>query len=184
MYPDTIVEFDDQSEVSSLPIIEVRNRPLLLAVFSSDKGTEDWQRISGKDFFNMYGDNISFARHGQPLLQAAMSINAGAELLCKRLVASDSSVAKIGIVASFTDVATQKKDADGNLLYIDAEGNETTEVTETPANVTSKSIKYSIKTVADVKTIEDAKSDIVATLTECEYLLYVINFNKFFLLCK
>ena len=174
MYPDTIVEFDDQSEVSSLPIIEVRNRPLLLAVFSSDKGTEDWQRISGKDFFNMYGDNISFARHGQPLLQAAMSINAGAELLCKRLVASDSSVANIGIVASFTDVTTQKKDADGNLLYLDAEGNETTEVTETPANVTSKSIKYSIKTVADVKTIEDAKSDIVATLTEGEYLLYVI----------
>ena len=113
MYPGVIIEFDDQSTINKLPISEKRVMPLFCTVFTSDKGTEDWYRVSGKDFFNLYGENISFARHGQPLLQAAMTINAGGELICKRLVADDAKLANIGIVATITESEEQAKNAAG-----------------------------------------------------------------------
>ena len=60
MYPGVIVEYSDQSTINEIAITEVRNKPLFLALFTSDKGTEKWNRVSGKDFFSMYGNNISF----------------------------------------------------------------------------------------------------------------------------
>lgn len=174
MYPGVIIEYDDQSDISTLPVSEVRNRPLFATVFTSDKGTEEWTRIYGKDFFDMYGSNISFTRHGQPLLQAAMSINAGAELLCKRLVADDATLANLAIVASVSDDEIQVKDLDGNLLYLDPEGQQTVEVTEEPVMKSVKKVKYSLKTATNVKTISEANDAIKATLKEEDYLLYVI----------
>lgn len=181
MYPGVIVEYDDQSAINSLPITEVRNKPLFAAIFTSDKGTEAWTRISGADFFDMYGKSISFTRHGQPLLQAAMSINAGAELICKRLVADDAALANLGIVASITTTETevQATDADGNPLYLDADGNQTVEVTETPVMTTvpSTSVKYTLKSAVGAKTIEEAETTMKADLADGEYLLYVIADN-------
>lgn len=181
MYPGFIAEYEDQSSISQLTVTEVRNMPLFCAVFTSDKGTEAWTRISGKDFFKMYGDNISFKRHGQPLLQAAMSINSGAELLCKRLVAKDATLANIGIVAKITKEETQVQgtDATGALLYLDSENNQTVEVTETPYMVskTIGKVTYSIKSAENVSDLDDAAATIRKTLGEDEYLLYVIADN-------
>lgn len=181
MYPGFIAEYEDQSGISNLPITEVRNKPLFCAVFTSDKGTEAWTRISGKDFFKMYGENISFKRHGQPLLQAAMSINSGAELLCKRLVADDATLANMGIVATIADdtVEVPKKDADGKQLYIDSEGNETLEETDQIATIaeTVKKVSYSLKSASNVTTLEEAAEAIEGALVDGEYLLYVIADN-------
>lgn len=174
MYPGVVVEFNDQSDVSTLAVTEVRNKPLFAALFTSDKGTEEWTRVTGEEFFKMYGKTISFSRHGQPLLQAAMSINAGAELLCKRLVASDATLANIGIVATIGDSETQAKDADGNYLFVDGEGNQTVEVTDTPVMTTVPMVTYSIKTVSDIHTADEAKEAMEADLAENEYLLYVL----------
>ena len=99
MYPGTIIEYVDQSFIEPITIETVANRPLLFALFTSDKGPESFQRVYGKDFFSLYGDEISFEKHGQPLLQAAMSINAGAELFCKRIVAPDSRLGGRAIIA-------------------------------------------------------------------------------------
>lgn len=177
MYPGTIVEYVDQSAIPKLGITEVRNKPLFATVFTSDKGTEKWTRISGKDFFDMYGEQISFMRHGQPLLQAAMAINAGAELLCKRVVADDAKLANIGIIATLSDTEVQLTDAAGNKLYLDEAGEQTTEVTETPLTEKKKAIKFSLKSAADALSVEDAKDKITATLADGEYLLHVIADN-------
>lgn len=181
MYPGFIAEYEDQSNISQLPISEVRSMPLYCTVFTSDKGTEAWTRISGKDFFKMYGDNISFKRHGQPLLQAAMSINSGAELLCKRLVANDATLANIGIVATIKNETTQVQgtDATGALLYLDAEGHQTTEETETPYMVDKavSKVSYSIKSASNVSSLKDAADAIYDNLADGEYLLYVIADN-------
>lgn len=99
MYPGTIIEYVDQSFIEPITIETVTNRPLLFALFTSDKGPESFQRVYGKDFFSLYGNDISFEKHGQPLLQAAMSINAGAELFCKRIVANDSRLGGRAIIA-------------------------------------------------------------------------------------
>lgn len=174
MYPGVIVEYNDQSNITSLPVNEVRNRPFFMALFTSDKGTEKWTRMTGEDFFKMYGKTISFAKHGQPLLQAAMSINAGAELLCKRLVASDAILANIGIVASINESQVQATDADGNKLYLDADGEETVEVTDTPSMVDGKAISYSIMTAESATTPAEAYEAISDKLSDDQYLLYVI----------
>lgn len=177
MYPGFIAEFNDQSDINRLPVTEVRNRALFGSVFTSDKGPEGWTRVVGEDFFNLYGKTISFARHGQPLLQTAMAINAGAEMLCKRLVADDAALANIGIVATVSDTEVQATDADGNPLYYDDEGNETVEKTENPIMTTEKAVKYSIKSATGVKTLDEASSMITKDCGENEYLLYVIADN-------
>ena len=190
MYPGVFVEYDDQSDITSLPITEVRNQPLFGAVFTSDKGTEAWTRVSGEDFFKMYGKSIKFTKHGQPLLQAAMSINAGAELLCKRLVADDATLANIAIYAKVetTEATTQKvqaTDSTGAPLYKDADGNQTTENTGEPIMTTvpvpgTCKISYIKKSVDGLAIGADGKistiKDVVDALGEPEtdeYLLYV-----------
>lgn len=202
MYPGVIVEYNDQSDIPvTLPVTEVRNQPLFAAIFTADKGPEGWTRVSGEDFFNLYGNTISFARHGQPLLQAAMTINAGAELLCKRLVAEDATLANLGIVVKLEDVTSkvQATDDQGNLLYLDADGNETTEaerladdgITKVAnevlyakdeegndvTEVTGKTITYSVKSATAAKTVAEAKTEIIKGLAEGEKLLYVIADN-------
>lgn len=174
MYPGVIIEYNDQSNITSLPVTEVRNRPFFMALFTSDKGTEKWTRMVGEDFFKMYGKTISFAKHGQPLLQAAMTINAGAELLCKRLVASDAKLANLGIVASIKDSQVQATDEDGNLLYLDADGEETVEVTDNPSMVDGKAISYSVMTADNATTPQEAYDAISAKLTDGQHLIYVI----------
>lgn len=177
MYPGFIVEFDDQSDIPTLPIEEVRHKPLFGTIFTSDKGTEDWFKVTGEDFFKMYGKSISFKRHGQALLQSAVAINAGAELLCKRLVADDAALANIGIVATVTDTEVQATDDEGNPLYEDADGNQTVEVTDTPVMTTSKTVKFSLKTATGVKTTKEAFDAIQADCAEGDYLLFVIADN-------
>lgn len=185
MYVGTIVEWEDQSQITSLPINDVRTQPLYLSLFTSDKGPEDWTVLSGTDWFNAYGNSISFAKHGQPLLQAAMSINAGARLLSKRLVASDATLANLSIVASVASEEVQAKNAAGQLLYTDAEGNDTTEATDaegeanTAKMVNVAKIKYEAKSVENItenspKAVYDA---VKASISEGSYLLYTITDN-------
>lgn len=179
MYVATIVEYDDQSAITSLPIADVRVNPLYLALFTSDKGPEEWTVKSGKEWFESYGSSISFAKHGQPLLQAAISINAGARLLSKRLVASDAALANLSIVASVSSNNVQAKDAEGNLLYLDTNGDETVEVTDTPKMNTVASIKYEAKSVKDVHIVDPrvVAETVAASLTEGQYLLFTITDN-------
>lgn len=122
----TFIEWEDQSQIPSLKINEVRDAPVLCAISSTDKGPEDWTLLQGKEWFSTYGKNISFAAHGQPLLQTAMAVNSGAKILFKRLVADDAKLANIAVVAKINTESTQKNDEDGNPLYDDGTGNETT----------------------------------------------------------
>ena len=128
MYVGTIFIIDDQSDIPSLTIANTIDKPIEMIGFTSDKGTEDYAYVEGNAFFSQYGNSISFARHGQPLLQAANAINSGARLFCKRVVAQDSTLANNGLVAYVETQNVQKTDEDGNLLYLDATtGQETTE---------------------------------------------------------
>lgn len=108
--PQTIIDLYDQSDIASLTI-DTENSPLFMAAITSDKGPEDL-RVVSSDFFKYYGTTPSFARHGQPLLQAARTINAGARLLVKRVVAPDSTLGNIIVSAKVeknTDVDATSK---------------------------------------------------------------------------
>lgn len=146
---------------SSNQIEDTIIRPTFLQLFSSDKGPEGLRTVHGNEFFKLYGNNPSFKKHGQPLFQAAEIIKAGGELLCKRIVAEDSTLANLVVVAKVIGEQVQKKNANGELLFIDpSTGKETTESnggTYERAMMNTAKIKYDTVSIKDIKTINQAK---------------------------
>ena len=158
--PGTIIKWHEQ--VASTNVIEETIiRPLYLQLFTSDKGPETLRTVHGNEFFNLYGANPSFKKHGQPLLQAAEIIKAGGEILCKRIVAEDATLANLVVVAKVSNASVQKVDASGNALYIDADtGKETTDAAgglNERAMMNVAKIKYDAISVAGAKTLNEVK---------------------------
>ena len=156
MRPGTIFNWIDQSGISRA-ITETPVMPLMLTAFSSDKGPEDIQIVSGEDFYRLYGYDISFTRHGQPLLQAANIIDNGGELMCKRVVAPDATLANAGVIAKVTAKSVQKVNADGELLYKNPSTQEETSEEEgnDPIMINAAEISYEVQTVENVKSLEE-----------------------------
>lgn len=155
--PSTNDYWYDQTFSTTPEVVDSVDRPLFLAMFSSNKGPTGWRKIHGEDFFKTYGADISFEKHGQPLLQAANIITNGGELLCNRLVADDSTVANTIILATVKQQQTQKVSATGDPIYIDnLTGAETPNATDADgganelAFVNTATIKWSAKTISDV----------------------------------
>lgn len=183
MYAGTIFEVVDKSEIEKITISNTLNRPLFMAAFTADKGPEKYVRVAGEDFFKLFGNDISFAKHGQPLLEAAEAINSGAELLCRRAVDPNSKLANMAVIATVESVEVQKKDEKGALLYTDTQGKETTESSNlegenTPVMLSTCKIKYSTKSVEDVASIDDVYNNILTNSKDPnEYPLFVIADN-------
>ena len=186
MIPGTFFTWDDRSAIETPEISTVRTMPLFASVITADKGEEDWTRLSGQEWFDMYAvdDSVDFTRHGQPLLQTAMAINAGAELLTKRVVADDATLANLAIIATPKTAEEQKTDADGNPLYTDASNGQETTTAEgnTPIMVNITTVTYTFKSAANCKTqqeVVDAIMQAVDTDNESAgdnpgYLLWVL----------
>lgn len=158
MRPGTIFNWIDQSGISR-DIVQTAVMPLMLTAISSDKGPENLRRVHGEDFYKLYGYDVSYERHGQPLLQAANIINNGGELLVKRVVASDATLANAAVVVNVKSESVQKTNADGEKLYKDAiSGNETTEAGGNEAiMINTAKLSYEIQTVENIKTLEEAR---------------------------
>ena len=143
------------------PVLEVR--PLFLAASSFDKGPEDMRRVYGDNFYKLYGQDISYARHGQPAVQIANIIDAGGEVLIKRVVAPDATLANLIVTANVTQTRTAKVDTvSGQQIYIDADtGLETTSavsasgIPNEKAYINTATIRYDVSNVNDAQTFED-----------------------------
>lgn len=151
--------------------------PLFLCAFSADKGTEEITDYTYDEFKKMYGTTANYFKYGQPLIQAHKILAAGGRVLGKRIVATDSTLANLIITTEVTSKETTKTDANGKQLYIDASGNETTEVTDTPATVTYASIKYDSVTVENVKTLDELEAKAEALTTDSVFPLFIIADN-------
>lgn len=128
MYPGSIFNLYDQSAIPSTPpIVDTTYRPLFLSVGSFDKGVEGFNRVYGANFYSMYGSKMYFNKHGQNAIQTANLINAGAECLIYRVVAEDSTLANLILIAQVSDTNYQKTNKNGEPIWIDENGNETTE---------------------------------------------------------
>lgn len=166
MYPTTIITWEDQSQIRQPEIKDVRVMPLYCTVITSDKGPEDWTKVSGLEFFNLYTVNntIDFEKHGQALLQAGNHIQAGAELLVKRITADDATLANITLVANLKQEEKQRVDSKGNLLFKDhSTGKETTERFDTSTGESIENerimdqctvVYYTFMSASDCKTPE------------------------------
>lgn len=161
--PNTNFKWVDQAgSTTDVPVLEVR--PLFLTASSFDKGPEEVIRVYGNDFYKLFGQHISFARHGQAAIQAANAIDNGAELLIKRVVAKDAKLAHCIITATVSQESVQKTDSAGKKLYDDGTGKETTvsgdaTVSYEPIMLNRAVIKYGTDYVVDgVKTVEEIRT--------------------------
>lgn len=157
MRPDTIFEYIDQSNITKTTETLV-TAPYYLCCSSAERGPEDIREIVGTDFYNLYGNHISFVKHGQPLVQAAHIIDNGGRLIFKRLVAEDAALANLTVIATVTKKEVEKTNAAGKPLYIDPSTNQESETdgggwAKATKNVAS--IKYGVVTVPSMKTITD-----------------------------
>lgn len=161
--PGTSFTWKDLSGYTSSTVEESVPRPLLLTSSSFDKGPEDMMTVYGEKFYKLFGNDISFARHGQPAVQAANAIDAGAELLIKRIVADDATLANMVVVAALTKVQTPKVDQKtGNPVYIDKDTQQETDKAQSDggeanerAMINTCSIKYDLASIENAQTIDD-----------------------------
>lgn len=157
-YPGTIDNWIDQSGIQAQEAADITPRPLMLAAAAFDRGPEKLTRVYGADFYKLYGYYIDYEKYGQTAIQCANIINNGGELLLKRVVAEDATLANIVVVAKVTSSRVQKTDADGNPLYVDpVSGKETTSAGDNNEKVMINvaSIKYELVTVTGKKTLDE-----------------------------
>lgn len=110
---DVKIFWDDQSQIpQAYPEASTAvDYPVLMTVFSADKGPEEWkERLDYDTFKKLYGETPSFYKHGQVLIQAHDAAAAGARMTCKRIVDPDSQLANLGVVAEVTTETVQDID--------------------------------------------------------------------------
>ena len=155
--PGVTTIIDDQSEILqySDTVKDSTDRPIAMVVSSADKGPEEWKhKLFGSDFYDYYGRTPSYTRHGQALIQAANFIDAGGYVTFKRIVATDSTLANIGVVAEVKNEKKQKTNDNGLPLYTNPTTNRLTTdantngIANTPVLENFVKITYRLKSVA------------------------------------
>lgn len=170
--PSTTFKWVDMSgTTTNTQPLEVR--PLFLQPASFDKGPEEFRSVYGDDFYKLYGQSISYKKHGQAAIQAANIIDNGGEVLVKRVVADDATLANAIVLAHVSQGQAAKVDSAGNPVYIDSEtGQETSEATGADglpnerAMINTAIIKYDSSYVTDAKTLADVEAQQKALLVE------------------
>ena len=171
-YPGTIDNWFDHSGIQARVTVTPDPAPLFLHAAAFDRGPEKITRVKGENFYKLFGYFIDFDKYGQAGIQAAKIIDSGGELLLKRVVAEDATLANICVVANVSTDKVQKTDEKGNPLFVDPNTNK-----ETTANgdgayekvmVNVAKIKYDLITVAGKKTAEDIEDELLDSFVEDE----------------
>jgi len=152
--PGTTFIWDDQSFIPPLitpPVEDSIDRPVYMTVFSSDKGPEKFQKnLTGTEFIKLFDKKPNFFKHGQPLLQAFAIAQNGGKQFAKRIVADDSKLANLTLVATVSVSLEDKFDENGNPLYIAPDGtytNDSNDGQNPKAQRNTAIIKYELKGV-------------------------------------
>ena len=117
--PGVTFEWEDQSDIPALSTAmpDTLDRPIYMFALTADKGPEEWtHKVFGNRFFQLYG-NPSFKNHGQASITAARVIQTGGYVTVKRVVADDSMLANLVLVADVDKIQEQDVDVNGTLLW-------------------------------------------------------------------
>ena len=155
--PKSRFEIIDQTSYQASSTTTIEAIPLFLAAFAAPKGPEDLVVIDSNNCTKLLGDKPSFAKYGQALLQVYSIANAGGKVLAKRVVASDATLANIGIFASITTEEKQKTNSEGALLYKDSVTQEETTIADgnEAIMVSESKLKFTTKSYSDKKNIKE-----------------------------
>lgn len=181
-YPGTVDNWIDQSGITARQPQVVYPRPLMLTAAAFDRGPEKITRVYGTNFYKLYGYYIDFEKYGQAAIQAANIIDNGGELMIKRVVAPDATLANIVICARVSSDRVQKTDTNGNPLYIDPDTQrETTDNGDgayEKVMINIAKIKYELVTVTGQQTkaqiVEEARKSFVQDEESQEFVYPLI----------
>ena len=186
--PGVTFEWDDQSDITPLTDLEQDelDRPIYLIAAPAAKGPEEWQhKVFGQKFFDLYG-TPDFRKYGQASIQAGQIIREGGLVTFKRVVASDSLLANLVLIAHVEKGSEQDTDANGIYIwqYIDPDTGLTVQissnsqpeagvnnipagVTIVPSMVDSVEITYKLQSYTvlgnNLKAFEDAAKSTYST---------------------
>lgn len=159
MYAGTQFNWIDKSTITKIENTVVDNSPIFAQTFTSEMGSEEWGVFNADNFFDMFGTDISFAKHGQPLIQAANIVNNGGRVLAKRVVAADSKLANIVLVAEIYQAERQKTDVvSGDPIYVQEDGTEGTTVTATPVMENYAVLSWKASSVENASTFTEVEN--------------------------
>ena len=177
MYPGTQLNIIDNSYIVPEPDpMDTTVRPLFMLVSSFDKGPEDLRVVTGTEFYKLYGDQMSFVRHGQGPLQSKLIIDNGGSLLVKRVVADDATISNIILLATVVPSSeqVQKTNSLGDLLYLDENGNETTVADgNTPIMLNIVDLTWTLETVTGKKTFDEVKAVAMSLATDNTFPVFI-----------
>ena len=166
MYPGTIINIIDQSQIPEIEANSVDNAPLYLTVSSFDRGPEDLRIVNtASEFHSLYGTKMNFVKHGQPALQAANDVAGGAKLLIKRLVADDALLGNLILSVTVTGTIEARKAEEGeegvSLQYLQTGVDDETATDRYVVTNSSAVLKWESTSVTNCKTSNDVLANIV-----------------------
>ena len=104
-YPKSQFEVVNQTQTQSIDVNTVSNpTALYMQLYTSNKGTEEWELLTGFDGFTKAKGAINFHKHGQAQLTVAKALASGAYVLGKRLVSDDATLANTTVRARLVNV--------------------------------------------------------------------------------
>ena len=104
-YPKSRFEVINQTQIQSINITGAASpTALYLQPYTSNKGTEEWELLTGFDGFTDAKGGMSFNKHGQAQLTVAQALKTGAYVLGKRLVSEDATLANTTVMARLVKV--------------------------------------------------------------------------------
>ena len=99
-YPRSRFEIIDQTQIQEITAEAVPNPvAVVMAAYTSDKGSEDWELMYGLTDFTTRKGGLSFSRHGQAQLTVAEALRNGAYVFGKRMVSSNATLANVTVKA-------------------------------------------------------------------------------------
>ena len=99
-YPRSKFDIVDRTQVQSITTNAVANpTAVIMATYTSDKGSEDWEYMYGLTQFTDTKGGINFDKHGQAQLLVAEVLRSGGYVLGKRMVSANATLANVTIKA-------------------------------------------------------------------------------------
>ena len=160
--PNVTVIWDDQSQINAIPVVveDTVDRPIVMVAGAFAKGPEEWRKkVFGEDLVKLYG-KPSFSKFGQVSIQTANLIQSGGYATIKRIVAEDSKLANIGVVANVTYTETQYMDPDTKMFLW--EKKDTSGIVNRVYSITAPASDYNAVKVNQVNVTFEIKSFPVA----------------------
>lgn len=99
-YPRTRFDIVNNTSVSQIETSTMSGTTsIMMAAYTSDKGSEDWELLFGLTDFTKRKGGLNFTKHGQAQFTVANLLKSGSYVLAKRMVSDDATLANVTVRA-------------------------------------------------------------------------------------